>query len=366
MIVSLVKCEDYKDAANGVKTALAPIGGMGAFVKKGDTVLLKPNILFGKTPEHAVCTHPLFLAAAIREVKAAGGKPYVGESPGLQTLSVAADKSGIRAVCVKEQVPLVELDQPVEADGNTFKSLSLTARLSDFQKVINLPKLKTHMFTGYTGAVKNLYGFVPGKIKSSYHLRFQDNQRFAEMLLDIHDLVQPHLTIMDAIVAMEGHGPGAGNPRRLKTVLASPDAIALDRVALELIGMSPDEALTMKAASGRKSADLANIKVVGPLQELKVSDFKRSGTALNKMPVFFRRFLQGLFTAKPAVHPDICIGCSQCANICPAKAITMMESKPHYDYKACIRCYCCHEICPQKAIHLKKGLLASGAERFLR
>lgn len=369
--VSVVRCSSYEQdiVDNSLKACLEPLGGLKSFLKPRQRVLIKPNLLYGKTPEHAVTTHPSVLKAIIKEVRSIGAMPEVGDSPGLQSLHNAAEKSGINALCQELQVPLVELDDPLEKDGAHIKSLSISRKVLSYDAVINVPKLKTHMFTGYTGAVKNLYGCVPGKIKSSYHLRFQDNLLFSDMLLEINGIVRPCLSIMDAVVGMEGQGPGSGAPRQIGLVLASTDAVALDTVACTIISMGPDEALTLAAAQkrGLPEARLENIRIIGPaIKELLITDFRRAHSGLNSVPKSFRVAAKNLFTARPACIPDLCIGCRQCHDICPATAIDMVDKKPRFDYSKCIRCFCCHEICPQKAIMLKQGLIARATGRLLR
>jgi uncharacterized protein (DUF362 family) len=369
--VAIERCIDYADAERAVGSCLDRLGGIKNFVSSGDRVLLKINQLSAKSPDEAVTTHPLFLAAVAKEIRRAGAEPSVGDSPGLHSLEAVAKKSGILDICREHKIPLVELDEPIEvkASGKISKSFRLSARLKEFDAIINLPKLKTHSLTGLTCAVKNLFGCIPGKIKGTYHLRFQDPVLFSEMLLDLHDAVRPALTIVDGIVGMEGSGPAAGSPRNINVVIAGENAVAVDTVAMNVVGMIESEVHTVSCAKRRKisGSDLRDIEVVGnSITEVRVKGFRRPENIMQKMPPSLSRLVRGIFTARPVVVKTKCISCGNCKKICPAGAITMPEKFPRFDYRKCIRCYCCHEICPEKAIPLKRGLIAGLMSRLLR
>jgi uncharacterized protein (DUF362 family)/NAD-dependent dihydropyrimidine dehydrogenase PreA subunit len=366
MKVTIARCADYEQVSAALSQALTPLGGMKRFVSRGQKVLLKPNIIFGKDPQYAVNTHPLLIRAVILSVRSCGGIPSVGDSPGQQTLAMGAEASGIAQVCNELKVPLVTFDEPIVVNGAHIKNLQVTKRLSDFDVLINLPKLKTHMLTGYTGAVKNLFGCVPGRTKSSYHIRFQDPLTFSEMLLDLAEIVHPELTIMDAVVAMEGFGPGAGAPRAVGVLLASESPLALDTVACEIIGFSQHDVATLAVAHRWElpHATLDDIEVIGAvLKEVAVKEFKRA--RIMHMPRMVGRVTKRLFTARPVCVTKRCIRCGRCHDMCPAHAITM-RTIPRFDYSLCIRCFCCQEVCPAQAIVPKSGVIARSIGRMLR
>lgn len=364
--VAVAGCGSYDQASKSLKRCLDSIGGLKKYVKKDTKVLLKVNQLVGKEMDKAITTHPSIVDALLSEILKLGAIPAVGDSPAMQSLETVAEKTGIAQVCRKHSVQLVELDNPVDVripKGKRVKSMKISGALDKFDLIINMPKLKTHSLTGFTGAVKNLFGCVPGKLKSSYHLKFQKPMDFAEMLLDLYSVVKPRLTIMDAVIGMEGNGPNSGEPRKIGCLIACPDAMAVDRVAIEVIGFSPEEAATIKAARNhrQRSAYIRNIKVKGDkLSDFQIFDFKRPKTSgLNGG--FLRTFV-----AKPVLIPDACIKCGHCRDICPNGAITMTKHGPSFDYKKCIRCYCCHEVCPKKAIDLKHNVLSRTASRILK
>ena len=223
-IVSLTKVPDYDRGKMGeaLERLLEPLGGMAAFVLPGERVLLKPNMLYGKAPECAVTTHPEVLRAVIDLVKNAGGVPLVGDSPGFGDIRKVAEKSGLLQVCTDTGAELVEFAEAVEVAGTgLFKRLELARPYLEADRVINLPKLKTHEMMTMTCAVKNLFGAVVGHAKAGWHLKAgADREMFARMLLEIYLLRKPDLTIVDAITAMEGNGPGSGDPVHVGLLLA--------------------------------------------------------------------------------------------------------------------------------------------------
>ncbi len=223
--VSIVRCGDY--ALEGVRAALAevlaPFGGMQAFVKPGERIGLKPNLLLGSDPAQAIITHPAVLAAVALEVKEAGATPVVVESPGSgimpssRVLERVFRKAGYREVADLYGFELdvdPEWEGVPQPDGRVIKRVEVIKSALRVDGIINLPKFKTHAFMIFTGATKNLFGVIPGLTKVGYHGKFPQHERFAGMLLDVAALMRPRLSVMDAVVAMEGKGPGTGGTPR--------------------------------------------------------------------------------------------------------------------------------------------------------
>ena len=367
-----MRCATYDPVTveASVREAVRLLGGISEHVTGGERVLIKPNMLAARRPDQAVTTHPEIVRAAIRLVKEAGGVPIVGDSPaGPSTeriLRHLADRTGISEVCAQEGVPFAlftEYETVVYDDGKVAKTFNLTKTLQEVDAVISLAKLKTHSFTRYTGAVKNLFGLVHGLKKAEYHMRMRSPEAFSEMLVDLAEHVRPRLTIMDGIVGMDGDGPSGGRRRELGVVLASTDPHALDAVALQLVGAEPESVWTVKAAMNRGllPGDFrAGIDVIGEtLDELRVHDFK--------MPPKLRMFggipgVLGGFVAegvarKPVFSRELCSGCGRCVEICPAEALSLRDDElPTVAVRRdlCIRCYCCHEVCPENAVQLRR------------
>lgn len=371
--VSLVRCETYseKEVAGAVSKALAHIGGIKKFVRRGNKVLLKVNLLTGTAPEAAVTTHPEVVRAMIREVRYAGGIPLVGDCSGFEgppnkgRYLGACDRAGFVQVCEEEKASLVHLSaESIDIDnpeGRTFKRFTLAKQAVDADVLISLPKLKTHGLTLFTGGVKNNFGCLPGLEKAKMHLRANDAELFSQMLVDLLGAVKPELILMDAVIGMEGNGPRNGNPKKAGAILASTDAVALDAVACAMVGISPLTVPTTRLANEQNVGvgDLAKIRVLGEsIKDMRVDFQLPSGPE-----AFFRakgllRFLRNRMVAKPVLVNGRCKGCWTCVEHCPAGALSKNGKIPSFDYKKCIRCYCCQELCPSNAIELKKPLMS--------
>ena len=212
---------------------LEPLGGMGAFVRPGERVLLKPNMLSVKSPEQAVTTHPAVVRVVAELVREAGGQVLIGDSPGIGGFQRVADKSGIARAAAESGAELVEFNDTVDLPGSgTFRRITLARAYWEADKIINLPKLKTHEMMTMTCAVKNLFGAVVGAEKAGWHLKAgTSREQFARLLLEIYLLKKPALNIVDAIVAMEGNGPGSGDPLQVGALIAGVNPVAVDVVA---------------------------------------------------------------------------------------------------------------------------------------
>jgi uncharacterized protein (DUF362 family) len=220
-----IRKETYSDP--DIHVLLEPFGGMESFVKRGEKVLLKVNLLSAREPQKAVTTHPETVRAVAKAVKKAGGKPYIGDSPaGMfsnRALMKAYKQSGLEEIANGEKIPLnydtssKKLDIP---QGKRLKKFPVCDFILDADKIIALPKLKTHSFQYMTLACKIMYGAVPGLTKAKYHAQFPTRNAFADMMLDILTVIKPQLYIMDGIVGMQGQGPGGGDPVKLGLILA--------------------------------------------------------------------------------------------------------------------------------------------------
>jgi uncharacterized protein (DUF362 family)/Pyruvate/2-oxoacid:ferredoxin oxidoreductase delta subunit len=351
---------------------LEPLGGMKAFVRPGDRVLLKANLLTGKAPEKAVTTHPDVVRGVIELVQDAGGVPLVGDSPGIGGLNWVAEKTGILAVVQATGAQLVEFANPQEVPGSgMFKRFALAEAYLAADKVINLPKLKTHEMMTMTCAVKNLFGTVVGTAKAGWHLKAgADRDMFARMLLEIYLLRPPELTIVDAVTAMEGDGPSSGDPRQVGLLLAGINPVAVDVIAAEIAGI-PNKLLYVERAArtlGLDGADRATITTRGlPLPEARVTAFRlpHISDVQFGLPPFLKNRLRHYLTSRPCAIPEKCRLCGICADACPPRAISVKDGRLVFDYHACIRCFCCRELCPDGALDVQEGALLALIKKFM-
>lgn len=370
--VSIVRCDTYDESKvrAAVEASLKPLGGLGSVVKKGDRVLIKLNLLGSKKPEQAVTTHPALAKAIVRMVQEIGGVPMLGDSPGGSSTGTSykalLKNTGIQAVADETGCEIVSFDESAEVfpeKARTYKKLKIAKAVTDADVVIGLPKLKTHSLTFYTGAVKLLYGYIPGVTKTEYHLHTgRDVGLFAEMLLDIYEARPPDLYVMDAIVGMEGNGPSGGTPRDIGLIMASRSATAMDFVATAIVGMDPLSVPTVKKALDRGTGPgkLDEIKVHGEsVASVRIHDFKKARTMnMSRVPPALMSLMTRLGGSRPHIDKSKCVKCGICAKDCPPKALVFVKgSVPKIDYGKCIRCYCCQELCPHNAVSVHTPLL---------
>ena len=372
--VSLRAVPDYSRQAveSGLTALLAPLGGMEAFVRPGQKVLLKPNMLQGKSPDKAVTTHPEVVRAVIREVQRCGGIVSVGDSPGVGSPHQVAARCGILPVVEETGAAFAPFQEsvPVRAGSGTFHELEIARDILDAEVVINLPKLKTHQMMGLTCGVKNLFGAVVGMRKPRLHLQAgTDKAFFALMLLELAERIRPALTIVDAVTGMEGDGPGSGDPVHIGALLAGASPLAVDTVAIELVGMSCEAVWTQKLA--RKNALPGSrpqeVELVGEaLENLRPASFRPAKVTDVSfgLPAFVKNPLRNTISARPVADMSLCRRCGVCVESCPPQAMRIEGDRLQIDYDRCIRCFCCQELCPQGALLTRQGLLLR-LSRFL-
>ena len=278
--VSLIRAKSYEIEClrQSLEKMLAPLGGMTAFVKSGDRVLLKPNLLTGSRPTKECTTRPELVYCVAQLVQQAGGQPFLGDSPAFGSARGVAKANGYLPWLDKLNIPIKEFS------GNRYKTISdefnhlrLCKEAMNADVVINLPKVKSHVQLTMTLGVKNLFGCVPGKMKAWWHLEAgKDHDRFGRMLVETARAIAPDLTIIDGIIAHEGNGPSQGDPRLLECLGASANVFALDRAMIALLEVNPDEVPTIRASQMLGlCSDLTDIQF--PLcrpEELECLDWK--------------------------------------------------------------------------------------------
>ncbi len=372
-IVSVLRCDGYEPDAvkESVRQSCKNLGGLDKYIKKGDRVLLKANLLISKKPEEAATTHPAFIRALVEVLLEHGAKAVIiGDSPGGPfnelMLKGLYKKTGMEqavsgtVATLNSNFKSCEKENP---DGILLKRITLTDMINDVDKVISVSKLKTHGMMTFTGAVKNMFGCVPGVIKAEYHLNLPDYMKFADALIDICLCVKPVLSFMDGIVGMEGHGPSGGNPVKLNAVLASDSPYHLDKVACSIIklGFSDVPTITRAYERGITSNDLSDITFRGePYTAFIPKSFEIPQTkypSKDKLPGFMKRFVEKHLQPRPVFNLESCTGCGTCAESCPAKIIKMKGRTPLPDLDGCIRCFCCQELCPRKAVEIYRPRL---------
>jgi uncharacterized protein (DUF362 family)/NAD-dependent dihydropyrimidine dehydrogenase PreA subunit len=311
-------------------------------------------------PELGHTTHPDIVRAVVKACQDRGAEVMVGDNPGgiSHNSRNVAEATGILEAAGGCYVPISE--RVVEKKGAVSGlSIVISKAILEADYLINLPKFKTHLLMLISGAIKNTFGYVSGACKARLHLEAPDQVSFAGAVCDIFALRPPDLNIMDAITAIEGNGPcHGGQLRNLDKILASTDALALDSVMARMMGVSPDNLFVQKEAAARGFGNMAEdaIKIVGRFAT--INDFKMPITfrpelmtegdvtgLLNLYPI---DMMKNRISIKPQQNPDKCILCGECAENCPAGALT---TDPEFAIKdTCITCFCCVELCSQGAL----------------
>lgn len=370
-VVAVSKCENYKEAniESSLNNIINSLGGIKKYIKNGDNVVIKPNMLLGKTPDQVVTTNPELIRQMVRILKELNCNITIGDSPGGPfnelRLKNIYKKTGFFNIAEEENVNLnynTDYSQVSFQDGFLIKSFEIADFIKNADVVINMPKLKTHSFMKYTGAVKNIFGAIPGMKKAEYHLRMPEADNFALMLVDLARLVNPQLNIMDAVHGMEGAGPSAGEKRKFGYLMASSSSFALDVAGTYLFNMNLEEVPTIYQAGQQgliNSFDEVKIygDVVIPAENTKVPIINKSDTRnVNNLPSFLANIVNKLLKPRPIFNTDKCVKCGDCAENCPADAIEL-DDYPQVDLNECIRCFCCQELCSYEAVDIKKPIL---------
>lgn len=349
-----------------LKAGMELLGGWEKFVTPGMKVLLKVNLIGPKTSDTAAVTHSEFVRAMTQVLKELGCIVWIGDSAGGAIAGIAPTAqslivSGLEKVAKEEGAVIKNFDKEgvVEVKSSTgyLDKMYLAKPVFEADLVINLPKLKTHSAGIYTGAVKNLFGCIPGLKKAEYHRLAPNPKDLGLIIADIHSAVRVGLHIMDGISAMQGEGPTAGEVYHAGKILLSTDPLALDTTAAAMLGMEIEDIPILMSAREKKLGESAwdKIEISGDydspprLQGFKYPKKFRSSKQSNyKVLVKLIDFLK----ARPIINPELCKQCNMCVESCPVQAIDPVSKK--IDYSTCIECMCCHELCVHKAVALKK------------
>ena len=377
--VAAISCEDYSEVSveNAVESVLSQLGGIETLVSKDAKVFVKLNLVRDMPPEKCGTTHPEVVVALCRQLEKVTTNVTVGDScAGMYTKSVLSGVYGKCGLNQIEQRCSASLNQNfdsrvVKIDGVALSDCDVISAFLDADVVINVCKLKTHSFAGYSGAVKNLYGLIPGLVKVEMHSRFPQLADFCNLLCDLEQFARPKIVLhlMDAVWGMDGEGPTNGKPKFIGQILASQNPYALDTAAVSLFSDNPLQMPVLQTAAKRGFFGCNREEIDFDFDAFKrnfIADFdfapaENVSFFADMSPVIAR--LTKYMTKK--VYMDgTCRACGKCVQHCPAKAINIVKKRARVAQKKCIHCYCCQELCPFNAVRFKKPLLYKLARKL--
>lgn len=270
---------DLNEIEHFIHDSFSEFGSPDRLFRPGQKVLLKPNLLRAFKPDRCATTHPVILEAVCRALKDRSINDItISDSPALGSLRAAACKAGYGPLEKKYGVKIVPFSnpEPLTTEEN-IPHLKIAGNLKDYDHIINLPKFKSHCQMTLTLSIKNLFGLVLGKRKPVLHcLVNNDKVQFGKMLVDIAKYVNPSVTIVDGIQAMQGQGPANGTPYPLGIIASGRDLTALDRILAAIVRVPPEKVYALEAArlKGFGTYDLEAIELSDDLESFKVSDFQ--------------------------------------------------------------------------------------------
>ena len=370
--VYLKKCKDYDYdfIYKSIKEAIHSLGGVEKYIKPKATVFIKANLLMAKIPEDAVTTHPTFIKALGNYlINENSNRVIVGDSPGGPFNKKALMR--VYKTCGYIEAfkdTAIELNMNFDSkslsfDGKLLKNVTLIDGILEADHVISVAKLKTHGMMKYTGAVKNLFGTIPGVLKAEFHFRMPKVDDFANMLVDVCLASNPVLSFIDCIQGMEGAGPSGGDIVNSEIIIASDNAFHADRIAVELIGMDYKTVPTVNESVKRNLTveNKDSIQILGDAYaSIEIKEFISPKISkidfINRiLPDGIANRVNNIIKPKPVFNLERCIRCRVCHDNCPAKTIDMPKGKyPKLIVDECISCFCCQELCPENAIDIKR------------
>ena len=365
--VAIVKCEDYlpKTVLSAVKKAIDLVGiDLKKELLFSKNVLIKPNLCNDSRPEEGITTHPEVIKAILQLLKEFEMDVLIGDNSvgrdDPKHLDVVYKTCGVDDIIREFGCKKNYLNNDVKAytcmiDGKE-RCFYLSKKILETSFIINVPKFKTHSLMTFTGAIKNLYGMIPGNTKRRLHVELPDKRQFAQLLVNLYDLVRPKLNIIDAVIGIEGDGPSrSGQKRKIGYIMAGENAVALDIVASMMMGIDYMQVPTNAYAAQYYGIENVHdfIQILGePINECILQDFILPNTASFNDHLTEKIF--SLSTPKLYIDSDKCMKCMMCLKNCPKVAIHLSQDKKlEIKTSECISCMICMEICPCAAVMSK-------------
>lgn len=349
----------------GLRQALAHLGGMETFVRAGQRVLLKPDLMRDYPGGTGPTSDPEFVAAVGRLVAEHGARVMIGDSPFVLRGSLESfwKATGMAEIAARDGFELVNFERAgsraVPIDTTVYY---ISRAVAEADVVINIPRLKADVWTGFAGGLRNMFGVIPGFQKGRLYKRGFNSKNLARTLVDVFSAVKPSLTIMEVSSTNGQNRPAVASDG---FVVASSDAVALDTVVTEILGFNPDKMYTVRFGADAglgigwpEGIIIAGERLAQLRKTVRGSVRRRS---LGFMPGMALNLVEPMIWMRSFVDGDVCDGCGACIEFCPTKALHFREGsdKPTINYNLCINCWAGLSNCPAKAISLRKSRIAS-------
>ncbi len=321
---------------------------------RGQSVVVKPNMLRAASPEECVVTDPQLIEEATGFLVSAGARVSVGDNPmpdpRYPRESDVAEYCGFAEAAQQRFRNIGRYSQKVKRYGGLLKEFYVSREILDCDRLVSLPKFKSHELTTMTLSVKNHYGIIPGGLKPYIHTLFPNIRDFSRVLVEIYETRPPDIIMVDCLHVIDAkgkrHDPGL--------LISGDNGHAVDYVCARIAGIDPFRVPTVEIAYEDGLFDPDGIELEGAMQKLNHFSVPFSFPFRNSVVEFVARFLYRIWIGRvPAIDATRCVRCLSCENVCPPSAIEQQI----IDYHKCIMCYCCLEICPNGAIRMKRRLI---------
>lgn len=359
---------DREEVKEAVAEAITLAGG---FPELPSRVLIKANLLSPSDPSAAVTTHPEVVRAicdiisgrGVEDIRIADNPGYIFRHQDRELLC----RTGMNDIQDEgiAKAGLLSTDGFMEVDPQnavSLRSMRVSRMILEAPFVLNASKLKTHVETEITGAIKNMFGISDTETRKKAH-GVRSHEFLLNAVIDLFQVKVPDFCIMDAIEGMEGNGPSHGNPVKTGWIVASRNALALDVVEASIMGYKKPYSIPL--------LEIASRRIAGPFSkdeidlrgadwnDLPVKGFRKASGSIRMIPAFLRGLAHRLVILYPRLAASACISCGICRKVCPVNAISMNAlNLPDIDTSRCVRCLCCHEMCPTGAMEVKESLFS--------
>ena len=338
-MVSLIKCDTYEQDIlyNKINEAVELIGGFENLIKMDDKVFIKLNCVGPFDKDKGITTHPEFVRSVIKHVKKYTNNIIVGDNPAVRDQIFTLKKCGIYNVLIEENVNILNQTKLITISNTVHKMYSefeVSEDMITCDVLINLPKLKTHSLAYMTVAEKNFFGTIYGLNKSAWHIKANNPLHFGNAINDLYSAILTTLeknngkiiNICDGILGLEGEGPSTGGfPKRANIILASLDAVSLDKVACKVAGLDEEKLFITNIAGERNLgiSDISKINIVGEKLENCITDFIAPKDSLSSigLRILKFKFFRNLLLEHPTIDTNKCIKCGVCMDSCKFGAI---------------------------------------------